>query len=65
MALEQSIVMGIALAYLFVRMLVESEREAQRGRALSRSRPDGRRLRQRAAPHRESPAAWPASHDAG
>ncbi len=30
MALEQSIVMGIALAYLFVRMLSESEREAQR-----------------------------------
>ena len=30
MALEQSIVMGIALAYLFVRMLAESEREDQR-----------------------------------
>jgi cytochrome c oxidase assembly factor CtaG len=30
MALEQSIVMGIAVAYLFVRMLSESEREAQR-----------------------------------
>jgi cytochrome c oxidase assembly factor CtaG len=30
MALEQSIVMGIALVYLFVRMLAESEREAQR-----------------------------------
>ncbi len=30
MALEQSIVMGIALAWLFVRMLTESEREAQR-----------------------------------
>jgi cytochrome c oxidase assembly factor CtaG len=30
MALEQSIVMGIALVYLFVRMLDESEREAQR-----------------------------------
>ncbi len=30
MALEQSIVMGIALVWLFVRMLVESEREAQR-----------------------------------
>jgi cytochrome c oxidase assembly factor CtaG len=28
--LEQSIVMGIALVYLFVRMLTESEREAQR-----------------------------------
>jgi cytochrome c oxidase assembly factor CtaG len=30
MALEQSIVMGIALTYLFVRMLVESEEEDQR-----------------------------------
>jgi cytochrome c oxidase assembly factor CtaG len=30
MALEQSIVMGIALAYLFVRMLSESEAEEQR-----------------------------------
>ena len=30
MALEQSIVMGIALAYLFARMLSESEREEQR-----------------------------------
>jgi len=30
MALEQSIVMGIALVYLFVRMLEESERNAQR-----------------------------------
>jgi cytochrome c oxidase assembly factor CtaG len=30
MALEQSIVMGIALGYLFVRMLVESEEEARR-----------------------------------
>jgi len=30
MALEQSIVMGVALVYLFVQMLVESEREAQR-----------------------------------
>jgi cytochrome c oxidase assembly factor CtaG len=30
MAIEQSIVMGIALVYLFVRMLDESEREAQR-----------------------------------
>lgn len=30
MALEQSIVMGIALAWLFVRMLAESEREEQR-----------------------------------
>ena len=30
MALEQSIVMGIALAYLFFRMLAESEAEDQR-----------------------------------
>jgi cytochrome c oxidase assembly factor CtaG len=30
MALEQSIVMGTALVYLFVRMLAESEREEQR-----------------------------------
>jgi putative membrane protein len=30
MAIEQSIVMGIALVYLFVQMLTESEREAQR-----------------------------------
>jgi hypothetical protein len=30
MALEQSIVMGIALVFLFVQMLSESEREAQR-----------------------------------
>ena len=30
MALEQSIVMGIALAVLFVRMLAQSEREEQR-----------------------------------
>ena len=30
MALEQSIVMGIALVVLFVQMLTESEREAQR-----------------------------------
>ena len=30
MALEQSIVMGIALAWLFVRMLSESEEEEQR-----------------------------------
>jgi cytochrome c oxidase assembly factor CtaG len=30
MALEQSIVMGIALVFVFVRMLSESEREAQR-----------------------------------
>jgi cytochrome c oxidase assembly factor CtaG len=30
MALEQSIVMGVALAYLFIRALTESEREQQR-----------------------------------
>ncbi len=30
MALEQSIVMGIALVVVFVQMLNESEREAQR-----------------------------------
>ncbi|MBV9424600.1 MAG: cytochrome c oxidase assembly protein [Solirubrobacterales bacterium] len=30
MALEQSVVMGVALVYLFVRMLAESEREAER-----------------------------------
>jgi cytochrome c oxidase assembly factor CtaG len=30
MALEQSIVMGVALAYLFVRMLAESDRADQR-----------------------------------
>jgi hypothetical protein len=30
MALEQSIVMGIALAYLFVRMLAESEEQDRR-----------------------------------
>jgi putative membrane protein len=30
MALEQSVVMGVALVYLFVRMLDESERDAQR-----------------------------------
>jgi cytochrome c oxidase assembly factor CtaG len=30
MALEQSVVMGVALVWLFVRMLSESEREAQR-----------------------------------
>jgi putative membrane protein len=34
MALEQSIVMGIALVWLFVRMLAESEREARRAERL-------------------------------
>ena len=36
MALEQSIVMGIALAYLFVRMLAESEEEDQRAERYGR-----------------------------
>jgi putative membrane protein len=35
MALEQSIIMGIALAYLFVRALAESEREQERAEALA------------------------------
>ena len=39
MALEQSIVMGIALVVLFTRMLAQSEREEQRARAL-RARPE-------------------------
>ncbi len=30
MALEQSLVMGVALAYLFIRMLAESEEEDRR-----------------------------------
>ena len=30
MALEQSIIMGVALAYLFIRMLAESEEEERR-----------------------------------
>jgi cytochrome c oxidase assembly factor CtaG len=34
MALEQSIVMGTALVWLFVQMLSESEREAQRAERL-------------------------------
>lgn len=34
MALEQSVVMGVALVYLFVRMLSESERDAQRAERL-------------------------------
>ena len=36
MALEQSIVMGIALAYLFFRMLAESEAEDQRAERYAR-----------------------------
>jgi putative membrane protein len=35
MAIEQSVVMGIALAYLFVRALAESEREEQRAERLA------------------------------
>ena len=35
MALEQSIIMGIALAWLFVRMLSESEEEEQRAERYS------------------------------
>jgi putative membrane protein len=35
MALEQSVIMGIALAYLFVRALAESEREEERAQALA------------------------------
>ena len=40
MALEQSLVMGIALAVLFARMLGESEREAQRAERAEVRRPD-------------------------
>jgi putative membrane protein len=39
MALEQSVVMGIALAVLFVRVLGESEREEQRAERLGEARP--------------------------
>ena len=39
MALEQAIVMGIALAYLFVRALGESEREEERAERLSPREP--------------------------
>jgi cytochrome c oxidase assembly factor CtaG len=35
MALEQSLIMGAALAYLFIRMLIESEREEQRAERLA------------------------------
>lgn len=42
MALEQSLVMGIALAYLFIRALGESEREEQRAERLA-DREDERR----------------------
>ena len=53
MALEQSIVMGIALAYLFVQMLGESEREAAAGRTLrSGVSVRGERRAAGIAPHR-------------
>jgi cytochrome c oxidase assembly factor CtaG len=35
MAVEQSLVMGVALAIIFMRMLSESEREAQRAERLA------------------------------
>ena len=35
MAIEQSIVMGIALAYLFTKLLGESDREDERAERLS------------------------------
>ena len=42
MALEQSIVMGLALAYLFIRMLSESEAEDQRAERFGDERlPEG------------------------
>ena len=43
MALEQSIVMGIALAYLFVRMLAESEEEDRRAERFGDDRARARR----------------------
>jgi putative membrane protein len=39
MALEQSIVMGVALAWLFVRMLAESDREDERAERFQRAYP--------------------------
>ena len=47
MALEQSIVMGIALVYLFYKMLSEAESEQQR-----RERYEARATRSRAPPAR-------------
>jgi putative membrane protein len=41
MGLEQSIVMGIGLAYLFVRMLNESEREEERAERYESTAPSG------------------------
>jgi putative membrane protein len=41
MAIEQSIVMGIALAYLFVRALAESEREEERAERYEATHPTG------------------------
>jgi hypothetical protein len=38
MGLEQSIIMGIALAYLFARMLTESEQEQVRAERLEDAR---------------------------
>jgi hypothetical protein len=35
MAIEQSLVMGVALAAIFIRMLAESEREARRAERLA------------------------------
>ena len=52
MALEQSIVMGIALAWLFVRALAESEAEEQRAERY-------------AALQQESPRAMPTAGDGG
>ena len=60
MALEQSIVMGIALAYLFFRMLAESEAEDQRAERYARrrapARASTRRFRARARRERQRPS---------
>jgi cytochrome c oxidase assembly factor CtaG len=42
MALEQSLIMGAALAYLFIRMLIESEREEQRAERFESEREEQR-----------------------
>jgi putative membrane protein len=52
MGLEQSIVMGIALAYLFARMLTESEREQQR-----RERLEDAELERAAQPSSTAPSS--------
>jgi putative membrane protein len=57
MALEQSIVMGIALAWLFVNALIESEREEQRA-----EREEERAERARAE---DGPRAMPEAGDGG